>query len=159
MKKLRDLFFSMKSMGILILIFAFSIGTATFIEKDFGTPAAKALVYNATWFNILLALLAANLVGNIFRYHMYRRGKFTIFLFHAAFLVILLGAAITRFTGFEGILHLREGQTSNTILSDQTYVEVHYQRKANGPNQKTRTPLCPNTPCLSSKNKSRQQKP
>ncbi len=125
MKKLPDLFFSMKSMGILILIFAFSIGTATFIEKDFGTPAAKALVYNATWFNILLALLAANLVGNIFRYHMYRRGKFTIFLFHAAFLVILLGAAITRFTGFEGILHLREGQTSNTILSDQTYVEVH----------------------------------
>jgi cytochrome c-type biogenesis protein CcsB len=114
----------MQSMGVLILIFAFSIGAATIIENDFGTMAAKAVIYNATWFNILLALLAANLVANIFRYRMYRREKFTIFLFHVAFLVILLGAAITRFISFEGMLHLREGNTANAILSDRTYVEV-----------------------------------
>jgi len=125
MKKLSNLFFSMQSMGILILIFAFSIGAATFIENDFGTMAAKAVIYNATWFNILLALLAINLVANIIRYRMYRRKKLTIFLFHVAFLVILLGAAITRFVSFEGMLHLREGDTANTILSDRTYVEIN----------------------------------
>jgi len=124
MKKLSSIFFSMQSMGVLILIFAFSIGAATFIENDFGTMAAKAVVYNATWFNILLGLLAANLVSNIIRYRMYRREKLTIFMFHLGFLIILLGAVITRFISFEGMMHLREGETSNIILSDRTYVEV-----------------------------------
>ncbi len=124
MKKLSNIFFSMQSMGVLILIFAFSIGTATFIENDFGSTAARAVIYNATWFDILLGLLAANLIANIFRYRMYRKGKLTMFLFHFAFLIILLGAAITRFVSFEGMLHLRQGDTSNIILSDRTYVEV-----------------------------------
>ena len=56
----------MQTMGFLLLIFAAAIGTATFIENDFGTVASKAVVYNATWFNILMLLLAINLVGNIF---------------------------------------------------------------------------------------------
>jgi len=124
MKKLSNIFFSMQSMGILILIFAFSIGAATFIENDFGSTAARAVVYDATWFDILLGLLAANLIANIIRYRMYRRKKFTMFIFHSAFLIILLGAAITRFVSFEGMLHLREGETSNAILSDHTYVQV-----------------------------------
>ena len=114
----------MTSMGVLILIFAISIGAATFIENDFGTQAARAIVYNATWFDILLALLAINMVANIFRYRMYQKKKFTMFVFHVAFLIILLGAAITRFISYEGILHLRNGQTSNMILSDRAYIQV-----------------------------------
>ena len=116
MKKIYSFFFSMTSMGVLLLSFAASIGVATFIENDFGTSAARVLVYNATWFDILLALLAANLVANIFREKMYRKGRFGMLLFHVAFLVILLGAAITRFVSFEGMLHLRNGHTSNTIV-------------------------------------------
>ncbi len=115
----------MQSMGILILIFAVSLGLATFIENDFGTMAAKALVYNAIWFDILLALLAANLIANIINHRMYRRQKWTLFLFHSAFLIILLGAAITRFISFEGMMHLREGVTENRMLSDRTYVETN----------------------------------
>jgi len=114
----------MQSMGVLLLLFAFSIGAATFIENDFGTMAAKAVIYNAVWFDVLLALLAVNLVVNIFRYKMYRLQKFTVFLFHLAFLIVLLGAAITRFVSFEGMMHLREGEQLSTILSDRTYVEA-----------------------------------
>ncbi len=124
MKKLSNIFFSMQSMGVLILIFTFSIGAATFIENDFGSTAAQAVVYNATWFDVLLGLLAANLIANIIRFRMYRRGKFTMFLFHFAFLIILLGAAITRFVSFDGMMHLREGETSGSILSNRTYVQV-----------------------------------
>ncbi len=127
MKKLSNILFSMQTMGILILIFAFSLGAATFIENDFGTIAAKALVYNATWFDILLALLAVNLAGNIILFRMYRRKKFTLFLYHFAFLIILIGAAITRFISFEGTMHIREGESSNTMLSDRTYVTATVQ--------------------------------
>ncbi len=124
MKRILNILFSMPAMGVLILIFAFSIGVATFIENDFGTEAAKAVVYNATWFDILLLLLAVNLIANIVKFKMYKPKKFSLFLFHTAFLVILIGAAITRFISFEGMMHLREGETKNTMLSDKTYVTV-----------------------------------
>jgi cytochrome c-type biogenesis protein CcsB len=124
MKVLSKIFFSMETMGFLILTFAASIGVATFIENDFGTQASKAVVYNAWWFNVLLLWLGANLVANIFRYKLYRRQKFPIFLFHVSFLVILLGSAITRFVSYEGMMHIREGDDSGYITSDNTYVQV-----------------------------------
>ena len=61
MNRFFNIIFSMQTMGFLLLVFAASIGTATFIENDFGTEAAKAVVYNTTWFNILMLLLAINL--------------------------------------------------------------------------------------------------
>lgn len=124
MKILSKIFFSMETMGFLILIFASSIGVATFIENDFGTQASKAVVYNAWWFNILMLWLSANLIANIFRYKLYRRQKFPIFLFHISFLIILLGSAITRYISFEGMMHIREGEQSSSITSDNTYVQV-----------------------------------
>jgi cytochrome c-type biogenesis protein CcsB len=112
----------MELMGLMVLTFAVAIGVATFIENDFGAIAAKAVVYNATWFEVLLVLLAINLIANIFRYKMYRKEKLVIFTFHLSFIIILLGAGITRFIGFEGVMSIREGKTENTMLSDNTYV-------------------------------------
>ena len=129
MKKLTSLFFSMQTMGVLLFVFAASIAIATFIENDFGTIAAKALVYNATWFNVLLFLLALNLAGNIVIYKMYKRKKWPVFLFHIAFLIILAGSAITRFVSFEGSMHIREGETSNKILTDETYMVIRAEDK------------------------------
>ncbi len=114
----------METMSFLILVFAASLGVATFIENDFGIPASKSVVYNATWFNILLLWLGINLVVNIFRYNMISKRKFTLLLFHAAFLIILIGSAITRFVSYEGSMHIREGGASNSIVSDETSVQV-----------------------------------
>ena len=124
MRKVFNILFSMELMGLMVIIFAFAVGAATFIENDFGTVGAKAVVYNATWFEILLVLLAINLIANIFRYKMYRLRKITVFTFHLSFIVILIGAGITRYIGFEGIMSIREGETESTMLSDNTYVMV-----------------------------------
>ena len=43
-------------MTILILLFAFSIGYATFIENDFGRMSAKALIYNSWWFKMIFVV-------------------------------------------------------------------------------------------------------
>jgi len=114
----------METMSFLILVFAAAIGTATFIENDFGIPASQAVVFKAWWFEVLLAWLAANLIANIFRYKLYRKEKFAMFLFHVSFLIILLGSAITRFVSYEGMMHIRQGETSNYITSDETYVRT-----------------------------------
>ncbi len=124
MKKIFNILFSMELMGLMVIAFAAAIGTATFIENDFGTIGAKAAVYNATWFEVLLGLLGVNLIANIFRYKMYRRQKIVVFMFHLSFIVILIGAAITRFIGYEGVMSIREGATSSQMLSDNTYVMV-----------------------------------
>ena len=124
MKKIFDFLFSYRLMALILAVFAISIATATFIENDFGTETARKLVYNASWFSGLLLLGIINLTGIIFINRMYRKGKETIFLFHFAFLIILVGAGITRFIGFEGVMHIREGQASNSILTADNYFKV-----------------------------------
>ncbi|MFA7353267.1 MAG: cytochrome c biogenesis protein CcsA [Sulfurimonadaceae bacterium] len=124
MKQLFSILGSMKSMIIMMLIFAAAIGYATFIENDYGTMTAKADVYNARWFEVLMALLTINLTYNIFKYRMFTLKKTPIFIFHLSFIIIVLGAAITRFIGFEGTMHIREGETATTMLSMDTYFNV-----------------------------------
>ncbi len=130
MKQVLSFISSMKSMAILMLIFAVSIGYATIIENDFGTMTAKAEIYNAIWFEVLLGLLAFNLLANIYRYKMYTLHKAPLFIFHIGFLVVLFGAAVTRYTGFEGTMHIREGGESSSILSAETFVTL--QASENG---------------------------
>ena len=125
MNKVLSIVSSMKTMAILMLIFAYSVGYATIVENDFGIMTAKAEIYNARWFEILLTLLAINLALNIHKYKMYTIKKAPIFLFHMGFLVILIGAAITRYVGYEGTMHIREGQTSSTIVSSNAYFSIN----------------------------------
>ena len=124
MKQLIDFLGSMKTMAVMMLIFAFAIAYATFIENDYGTITAKAEVYNAKWFEILLTLLSITLIINIIKFKMYTKKKIPIFMFHVSFLIILIGAALTRFVGFEGSMHIREGDSVSTMLSLNTYFNV-----------------------------------
>ena len=122
MNKVLSFLSSMKTMAALMLVFAVAIGYATFVENDYGSMTAKADIYNARWFEILLALLAVNLTLNIINFNMARRGKWLVFTFHAAFLIILVGAAVTRYMGYEGAMHIREGESSDVIISAEPYV-------------------------------------
>ncbi len=124
MKKLGSFIFSMFFTGILLVIFAIAIGYATFIENDYGTITAKILIYNSRWFEILLFLLSINLIGSIFHYKLIRKKKWTVVLFHIAFVVILIGALVTRYYGYEGTMHIRENSSSDFIISDATYVTI-----------------------------------
>jgi len=126
MKQLLSLIGSMKTMAVLMLVFAVSIGYATFVENDFGTPTAKAMIYNARWFEVLLGVLALNLVYNMIRFKMWKKGKGLVFLFHFAFLIILFGAAVTRYVGYEGMMHIREGETEDKITSSTSYLKIVY---------------------------------
>jgi cytochrome c-type biogenesis protein CcsB len=124
MKKIGDILFSPQLMAVIMALFAISIAAATFIENDFGSASARAIVYNAHWFELLLILGVVNLIGNIFIKKLYTRPKLTIFVFHLAFVFILAGAAITRYTGYEGTMAIREGQRSGTVLTNRTDIQV-----------------------------------
>ena len=121
MNKLFSFLFSSRLMGALLLIFGFSIGIATFIENDFGSSTARALVYHSRWFEAMLFLGMINLTGTIIIHKLYRKEKLSIFIFHFAFLIILIGSAITHFFGYEGVMHIREGNTSQELITERTY--------------------------------------
>ncbi|MDB3926699.1 cytochrome c biogenesis protein CcsA [Flavobacteriales bacterium] len=115
---------SMRLMAFLILLFFVAIGYATFIENDFGTQTAKALVYNATWFEIIIVLLTINMLANINRYKLWRKEKWAVLLFHISFVIIVIGAGITRYVSFEGMMPIREGEQSDLIISDGTFLQI-----------------------------------
>ena len=124
MKKIKNLLFSMPTTLFLLVIFGISIGYATFAESSSGTEYAKQIVYNAKWFEGLMFLLIINMIGSIFRYDLITRKKWSVLLFHIAFILILIGAAVTRYVGFEGMMHIRQGETSNEISSDKNSVGI-----------------------------------
>ena len=45
-------------------------------------------------------------------------------MFHVAFIIIIFGAGITRFIGYEGMMQIYEGETENTFLSDNVYLQT-----------------------------------
>jgi cytochrome c-type biogenesis protein CcsB len=108
-------------MGVVLIIFAAAIAFATFIERDYGTSTARAVIYNAKWFELLLFIGIINISGIIITQKLYRKEKLTMFVFHLSFVVILLGSAFTRYCGFEGVMHIREGETGNQVISEASY--------------------------------------
>ncbi|WP_104721479.1 cytochrome c biogenesis protein CcsA [Helicobacter mesocricetorum] len=108
----------------LLLMYATACGVATFIENDYGTPAAKALIYNTQWFDLLHLLLVLNLIGVLIRSRAWQRKKYASVLFHSSLVVIFIGAAITRYYGFEGVMHIREGDRSNVLQSQEEFLTI-----------------------------------
>lgn len=109
---------------VVLFLFGVVIGLATFIENDYGTQTARALIYSAQWFEFFLLFFILVLLYNIVRYKSYKKAKLSVFVFHIAFLVIGIGAAITRYIGYEGVMHIREGASSSTMVSDVKVLQI-----------------------------------
>ena len=108
----------------LLCLFGISIATATFIESAQSTSAAKSLVYNARWFEVMLALFVLNLMFALRRWWPFRVRLMGFVLIHIAVIVILLSAAVTRYFGYEGTMFLREGASSDHIYSRKDHIQV-----------------------------------
>jgi cytochrome c-type biogenesis protein CcsB len=123
-EKILKAFFSMWFMAVLLIVFALSCATATFIENDFGTESAWAVVYATKWFEIIQLFLAFNLIYNILHFKLYKKEKLPAFIFHISFLFILLGSALTRYGGHEGTLHIREKESNNILKSSESFIQA-----------------------------------
>lgn len=113
----KTLFCSMKMAFLLVGLYATACAIATFIEKIQGTLSAKVWVYDALWFDALHLWLLLCLIGCFVTSKAWQRKKYASLFLHSSFIVIIIGAGITRYYGFEGIMSLREGQSANFITS------------------------------------------
>ena len=115
--------FSVPSALILMLMFAFAIGVATFIENDYGTIAARAVVFNSWWLELCLFLLCSIFIFNVFKYKLYFVRKLPILFLHLSFIFIIIGAGITRYIGTEGVMRIREVGLNNQFISSNLFLE------------------------------------
>lgn len=60
---------------VLLLIYAFGLAVATFIEKYHGTAAAKAMVYYSPLFFLLQFLLVVNFIAATIKHQYLKRGN------------------------------------------------------------------------------------
>ncbi|MCB7480419.1 cytochrome c biogenesis protein CcsA [Christiangramia sediminis] len=116
-KKIASILFSTRIMAVLFIIFAISMAMGTFIETWYSIETARILIYNTWWFEGIMLFLLINFIGNIKRYQLYKKEKWSTLLLHLSFILILIGAFITRYISYEGIMPIREGETTNKFLS------------------------------------------
>ncbi len=121
-KKILAFLFSTRLMAFLFLTYAVAMATGTFIESEYNTDTARILIYNTKWFEAIHIFFLINFFGNIKRYQLYKREKWATLLLHLSFIFIIIGATITRYISYEGMMPIREGATENKVFSDKTYL-------------------------------------
>ena len=136
--KILQFLFSTKFMLVLLILFPLAMGIGTFLESWYSTDAARIWIYNAWWFELLMLLLMINFMGNIRKYNLLSKEKLSVLILHLSFILILLGAFVTRYIGDEGVMPIRENNVSNTYLSEKTYLTVFVDGTEDGvPQRKT----------------------
>lgn len=127
-KKIAQFLFSTRLTAVLFIVFAVSMAVGTFLdagEETSPTAFTRQMIYNTWWFEAIMVFFVINFVGNIFRFRLYKRPKWSTLVLHLAFILILVGAFVTRYIGFEGMMAIREGDTEQNFLSQKTYVTVY----------------------------------
>lgn len=108
---LKAMFTSWKITLILLVHYVILLAAATFVEKAQGTAMAREIIYNNPLFYLLQFLLILNFCATAWQARLWSQRKYGVLLLHISFIVILLGALVTNMFGFEGIVHIREGET------------------------------------------------
>jgi cytochrome c-type biogenesis protein CcsB len=123
-KKLASFLFSTRLMAVLFLLFAAAMAAGTFIEDAYNTDTARVIIYNSWWFESIMVFFVINFIGNIKRYQLHKKENWATLLLHLSFILIILGAFVTRYISYEGMMPIREGETANVIYSDKPYLTV-----------------------------------
>jgi len=126
--RIAKILFSTRLTSVLFIVFAVAMAAGTLLDRNMDTsptPYTRNLIYNAWWFEAIMVLFIVNFIGNIFRFRLLRKEKWATLLLHLAFIFIILGAGITRYFGFEGMIAIREGETESGFLSQKTYITAY----------------------------------
>ena len=129
---LKKTLFSTRLMAVLFLVFATAMAIGTFVESRYSTETARIYIYNATWFEAIMVFFVINFIGNIFRYQLLQWKKWAVLVLHLSWILIILGAFVTRYISYEGVMPIREGATENKMFSDKTYLTAFVDGDFNG---------------------------
>lgn len=112
---------------IFLSIYAIVLALATFVERDFGTPVAKAIIYYSPLFILLHILMLINFVCITVNRKLFKLKRWGYIIVHFSFMVILAGAMITHVFSEEGMIHLRKGERTDMMLMKDKDTQTAHQ--------------------------------
>ena len=122
--KITRFLFSSRLMAFLFISFAVAMAAGTLIENEYNTDTARIWIYNAKWFEAIMFFFMVNFLGNIKKHQLYKKEKWATLMLHLSFILIILGAFVTRYISFEGMMPIDEGQAQDEFYSDKTFLSV-----------------------------------
>ena len=105
------------------LILLFAIGT--FYESAQGRERAQELIYDSVYMNVLLSLLALNIVAVMLDRFPWKKKHTGFLLAHFGILFVITGAFITRFYGVDGHIRLNPGETKQYITVQDIFLNIY----------------------------------
>jgi cytochrome c-type biogenesis protein CcsB len=129
---LKKILFSNRLMAVLFIVFATAMAFGTFIESWYSTETARIWIYNATWFEVIMVFFVINFIGNISKYKLLRKEKWPVLTLHLSWILIIVGAFVTRYISFEGMMPIREGASENVFYSDKTFLTAFIDGEIDG---------------------------
>lgn len=117
---------------ISLLLSIIFIATATFVEKFYGTEIALNFFYYNVALYLLFTISAISFIAFAIKFKLAQRGRYGAIVLHFAFIIIIIGAITTHYTGKEGNIHLREGDVATYFTSkDGDKINLPFSLKLN----------------------------
>ena len=104
--------------AVLLVLLLVAMACATVFESARGAEQALAAFYGSWWFELLLALLAVNILSALLLRFPFSRRQIGFVLTHGALLVTFAGALVTKHFAVDGQVGLFEGQTVDHFTAD-----------------------------------------
>src|SRR5205809_4080304 len=121
-----EFFASLKLAVVLLAVQIVAAIAGTIYESSFDAKVARAYVYGASWFNIWLVLLGANLTVSALSRWPWRKHHLAFLITHLGIITLLIGSLIGRIWGIEGTMTLFKGEPpANRLLVDKHQLRVH----------------------------------
>jgi hypothetical protein len=121
-----EFFGSLKLAVVLLAVVIVASIAGTIYESSFDAKVARAYVYGASWFNLWLVFLGANLTVSALSRWPWRKHHTAFLITHLGIITLLIGSLIGRIWGVEGTVTLFKGEPpTNRLLVDQRQLRVH----------------------------------
>src|SRR3954469_6803251 len=118
-------FASLKLAVVLLAVLIVGAIAGTLYESTFDAKVARAYIYGASWFNLWLILLAANLAVSALSRWPWKKHHTAFLVTHLGIITLLGGSLIGRIWGIEGTITVFKGEpATNRLLVDEHQLRV-----------------------------------
>lgn len=100
---------------ILIVVLAIAFAVGTVFESVYDAKVAKAVVYHAWWMNIMLLFFITNVAAAALSRWPWKKHHIGFLVTHLGIIILLVGSIMTMLQGVDGIMALREGESSKRV--------------------------------------------
>ena len=118
---------SLKLAVLVIAASAFVLGWATFVERQYGTPAVHFGIYGTWWFAGLLGLLGLNVLFAALVRFPWKKHQTGFVITHAGIILLLIGCLQSRLGGIDAQLPIFEGDTGHVAFEDKQHFELRIE--------------------------------